>query len=103
MLFTLIFGGMFVIGWSICGLIPWLIASTATRGNAGLSLLPLGIFAANVAAVTVPLVGFDGSGGLQASFVVAFLASAAIMLVRRFALGSLGVANHSAPTEPPTT
>lgn len=94
MLFTLIFGGMFVIGWSLCGLVPWVIASMATRGNAGLSLLPLCLFAANVAAVTVPLVGFDGSGGLQASFAVAFVASAALMLVRRFALGSLGVATH---------
>ncbi len=88
MLFTLIFGTIFVVGWSLCGLLPWLAASVLSRGNAGLSTLPLCIFAANVAALAVPTLGADGMGGFLASFAVALAASAALLLVRRFALGA---------------
>lgn len=92
MLFTLLFSGIFVLLWSICGLIPWLVTSVISRGSAGLALLPLCIFTANVAAIAVPVLGADGMGGFIASFPVAIAASTALILVRKFALGS--VAHH---------
>ena len=88
MLFTLIFVTIFVVGWSFCGLVPWLVGSILSRGNAGLSTLPLCIFAANVAALAVPLPGADGMGGFIASFAVAMVTSAGLLLVRKFALGA---------------
>lgn len=88
MLFTLIFGTIFVVGWSLSGLLPWLVASVISRGNAGLATLPLCVFAANVAALAVPMLGADGMGGFLASFGVAAAASALLLLVRRFALGA---------------
>ncbi len=87
MLFTLIFSAIFIVGWSICGLVPWLVTSIVTRGNAGLGGIFLCIFAGNVAGATVPLIGFSGKGGFLASFFVAALASALLIAVRRFALG----------------
>lgn len=87
MLFTLIFMALFVVGWSICALAPWVAASVMTRGGAGLAMLPLCLVAGNVSAMAVPLLGFDGRGGLVASFVVAAVVPALLIATRRFALG----------------
>ena len=87
MLFTLVFASIFVAGWSACGPVAWLVASVVSRGKAGLVFLPLAIFTANVAALTVPLVGFDGKGGLMASFGAALAAPAVLLAIRRFSFG----------------
>lgn len=89
MLFTLIFVALFVVGWSICGLLPWVVNSALTRGNAGLGYLPLSIFAANVAGAAVPVLGADGTRGLWLSFVAAVLVPTVLMVIRWFAVGDL--------------
>ncbi|MCK9519237.1 MAG: hypothetical protein M0R74_09495 [Dehalococcoidia bacterium] len=85
MLFDLIFLGLFMVGWLACAYVPWLAVSVATRGNAGMMLLPICLFTGVVGALTVPVLGFEGAGGLKASFLVAFAASGAILAVARFA------------------
>ena len=63
MLFDLIFLTLFVSGWLICGYIPWVTLSIATRGDAGLVNLPLSLFVALVAGLAVPtLARQDGLG-----------------------------------------
>lgn len=99
MLFTLLFGSLFVVLWSMCGLVPWLVTSVVSRGSAGLGLLPLSLFTANVAAIAVPVLGAAGMGGFLASFPVAMAASATLILVRRFAMGSVA---HEAPIAQPS-
>ncbi|MBI2765380.1 MAG: hypothetical protein HYX53_05625 [Chloroflexi bacterium] len=86
MLFDLIFLGVFTLGWLISAYIPWLALSIATRGRAGLVYLPLCLFSGVVAALAVPVLGFDGRGGLALSFAAAFTVPAALLAARRLSL-----------------
>lgn len=90
MLFTLIFVALFVAGWSFCGLVPWVVNSAFTRGQAGLGYLPLSIFAANVAGAAVPVLGADDARGLWLSFLAAALVPSLLLAIRRFAAGGPG-------------
>ena len=68
-MFTLIFLGLIVAGWLILGFVPWLCWSVATRGNAGLGMLPL---------------AFTGAGGALEDRVAAAHAGASLFLPRPF-------------------
>ena len=59
MLFDTIFISLFVTGWLICGYVPWLAWSVATRGHAGLIYLPLCLFAGVVGGMAVPTLGLS--------------------------------------------
>ena len=89
MLFALIFLSLFVLGWMVCAFLPWLAVSVATRGNAGLGMLPLCLFAGVVAGLAVPLLINDGWPGLWMSFGAALVVPSVLMAVRRFALPAL--------------
>jgi hypothetical protein len=82
MLFDVIFVSLFVAGWLLCGYLPWFIWSLATRGNAGLQYLPLCLFAAVVAGLAVPVLGFDGWWGMLASFLLAMAVPAILLAIR---------------------
>ncbi|MGE5596159.1 MAG: hypothetical protein ACM3S1_09010 [Hyphomicrobiales bacterium] len=88
MLFDAIFLGLFLAGWLICAYIPWVALSIATRGNAGIIYLPLCLLTGVVAALMVPILGFDGPGGLWSSFVAAFVAPALLLAARRYSLNA---------------
>jgi hypothetical protein len=85
-------------GWVTAGTFAWLAVSVATRGNAGLGMLPLAWFCAVVAALIVPMLGFTGGGGLASSFVVAFFAPLALLGARRWAFRA-----HSGEQRPAST
>jgi hypothetical protein len=85
-MFDLIFVTLFVAGWSICGIVPWLALSIATRGQAGLIYLPLTIFAANVGGMAVPVLGLDTGRGMAVSFLVALAVPTALLIARRMSL-----------------
>ncbi len=89
MLFPIIFLSLFLLGWLVCAFLPWLAVSVATRGNAGLGMLPLCLFTGVVAALAVPWLVNDGWPGVWMSFAAAFLGSAGLMAVRRMALPAL--------------
>ncbi len=102
MLFDLIFVSLFLLGWSFCSFLPWLTVSVGTRGNAGLGMLPLCLFAGVVAALAVPLLVNDGWMGVWLSFGAAFVAPAALIAVRRFAADAPeGTISPSSPTPLP--
>ncbi|MGH2628895.1 MAG: hypothetical protein ACRDHY_19830, partial [Anaerolineales bacterium] len=98
MLFETIFGSLFVAGWLICGFLPWLAVSVATRGNAGLGMLPLCLFAGAVGGLGVPLLLNDGWVGVWLSFVAAVAVPALLMAVRKIAAPAL----TSEPSLPPS-
>ncbi len=98
MLFDVIFVSLFVTGWLICAFLPWLVLSVATRGNAGLANLPLCLFAGLVGALAVPIMGFDGAGGLSMSFLVAALVPSLLLGARRLSVGALPA--HRAAQKP---
>lgn len=85
MLFEAIFLTLFFAGWLGCAFLPWLALSVATKGEAGLAVLPLCLLAGTVAALLVPILGLENTTGLWLSFLAAFLASAAALAARRFA------------------
>ncbi len=87
MLFDAIFLTIFFGAWALCGFIPWFALSVATRGNAGLAMLPLCIFAGVVAGPAVPLLWIDNGTGIWVSLLSAFAVPAALLAVRRFSLG----------------
>ncbi len=87
MLFDAIFLTIFFGTWAFCGFIPWLVLSVATRGNAGLGMLPLCIFAGVVAGPAVPLLWLDNGTGIWVSLLAALAVPAALLAVRRFSLG----------------
>jgi hypothetical protein len=82
-LFELIFVSLFLLGWLFCAFLPWLALSVATRGNAGIGMLPLCLFTGVVAALAVPLLISDDWTGVWLSFIAATLAPAALMTIRR--------------------
>lgn len=96
-LFGILAMSVLVAGWLLTGTLAWLFVSVATRGNAGLGMLPLAWFCAVVAALVVPMVGFTGGGGLLSSFVVAFAAPLALLGARRWALRAQAGEPHAEP------
>ena len=90
MLFDAIFLSLFFSGWLICGFIPWLVVSVATRGEAGLAYLPLSMFAGVVAGLAIPVLGADGSKGIWLSFVAALSVPSLLLAARRFSLHAPG-------------
>lgn len=102
MLYTAIFVGLFVIGWLICSFVPWLAVSVATRGNAGLAMLPLCLFAGVVAGLAVPVFGLTDSTGLWLSFVLAAAVPAILLGFRRFSLGQTSVERRDSPPQSST-
>jgi uncharacterized membrane protein len=87
-LFNAIFLTIFFAAWALCGFLPWFVLSVATRGNAGLGMLPLCVFAGVVAGPAVPLLGLDNGTGIWVSLVVALVVPSALLAIRRFSLGS---------------
>lgn len=90
---------LFVSAWLILGFLPWLAFSVATRGHAGLGMLPLCLLAAVVAGLAVPVLGKDDGDGIWLSMVAALVAPALLMAARRFALPARHPAVTPARTE----
>jgi hypothetical protein len=84
--FDLIFVSLFVAGWLLCGTVPWLVVSVATRGGAGLGGLPLAWFVAIVAGLAVPVLGLRDGTGLVISFTLALAAPSLLLAVHRFSV-----------------
>lgn len=102
MWFDVVFVSLFLAGWLAFALVPWLIVSIRTRGEAGLLNLGLCLLAGVVAALLLPLLGMDDFTGLWLSFAAAFLASAALLAARRFSLHApTPVPDRHAPMAPP--
>jgi hypothetical protein len=99
-LFDLIFLSLFVSGWLLCGYIPWVVLSVATRGNAGLGNLPLSLFAALIAGLSVPILFRQDGLGVVISLLAAFLASIALLAARRAAAGALSELRLKPPEDP---
>lgn len=87
-MFTLIFGSAFVMAWLICGFVPWLALSVATRGHAGLGQLPLCLFAGLVAGLAVPILGMNGRNGIWLSFLTATAVPILLLVARRLSLAA---------------
>ncbi len=100
MLFDLIFLGLFVSGWLLCGYIPWVALSVATRGNAGLGNLPLSLFVGLVAGLSVPILFRQDGLGAAISFVTALFAAIALLAARRFAASAFNELQAKPPEEP---
>ena len=86
-MFTAIFLSLIVTGWLILGFLPWLAWSVATRGHAGLGMLPLCLFAAIVAGLAVPLLLRDDELGLALSAAAAAVASVTLLTARQISTG----------------
>jgi hypothetical protein len=86
-LFNAIFLTIFFAAWALCGFLPWFVLSVATRGNAGLRMLPLCVFAGIVAGPAVPLLGLDNGTGIWVSLVAALVVPTGLLVIRRFSLG----------------
>lgn len=87
---------LMVAGWLVCAYLPWFLFSVFTRGNAGLAMLPLSLFAGLVGALIVPVLGLRDGTGLALSFVAAALLPAGLLAARRFALPA-----HRRADDPP--
>ena len=99
-MFQLIFLGGLVLGWLLCAYLPWLVRSVATRGHAGLGMLPLCLLSGLVAALSVPILGFDGTVGLRASFVVAAAVPALLLTLRQLTRPTAHARSESHQQEP---
>ncbi len=99
-MYTLIFLTLFIGGWLVCGFLPWLVISVATRGNAGLLNLPLAMFAGVVAGLAVPVLGADDASGIWWSFVAALVVPSVLLAARRFSLHH-PVQDRTPAPEPP--
>ena len=85
MLFNLIFISLFLSGWLVLAFLPWLAVSVATRGHAGLRLLPLALFTGVVGGLAVPILIRDDGLGLVLSFVAAFALPSLLLGAQRLA------------------
>jgi hypothetical protein len=85
-LFTLIFLGGEIAGWLLCAYLPWLAVSVATKGEAGLGMLGICLFAGLVCAMAVPFLGATDATGLWVSFLVAAAVPALLLTLRRITL-----------------
>jgi hypothetical protein len=84
--FTLIFVSLLVAGWLFLAFLPWLAWSVATRGNAGLSNLPLCLFAGVVGGLAVPILVRDDEWGLLVSALAAVLLPLGLLALRHAAV-----------------
>lgn len=99
-MFTLIFVSLFVSGWLIAGLVPWMILSVATRGNAGLVNLPLCLFAGLVGGLAVPVLGKDDAAGIWLSMLVAVCVPSLLLVARRLSLTAAAQVRHQPAGDP---
>ena len=99
MLFDLIFLTIFVAGWLLGGYLPWVVLSVITRGNAGLSNLPICLFAALVVGLAVPILFRDDAIGALISFSVAPVAATAVLAARRVASAAWDDVHRTTPKE----
>lgn len=93
-MYTAIFLSLIVAAWLLLGFLPWLAWSVATRGQAGLGMLPLCLFGALVAGLAVPVLGKDDGMGMVISGVAAVAAPTLLLVARRL---SPEPANERAP------
>ena len=84
-MFAFIFVSLMVVTWLALGFLPWLAWSVATRGYAGIGMLPVCMFGAVVAGLAVPMLGRSDGAGMGMSAGAAVAAAAALLAVRRFA------------------
>jgi hypothetical protein len=82
--FEAIFLSILISGWLVAASLPWFALSIATRGRAGLGMLPLCWVAGLTAAFAVPLLGATDASGLKLSFAVAFVVPVVLLAIRRF-------------------
>lgn len=85
MLFELIFVSLFIAGWLACGFAPWLALSVATRGHAGLHMLPICLFGGVVGGLAVPILLRQDMAGLWLSFAAALFIPAMLLAAQRTA------------------
>jgi NhaP-type Na+/H+ or K+/H+ antiporter len=88
--FPVIFGTAFILSWMLCGSLAWLVFSIATRGRAGLPLLPASAAVGVVGGISVPLLLRDDAWGIPISLVVAVMAPAVFLAARRYSLPTKG-------------
>ena len=89
MVFDLVFVSVFLAAWGMAGFLPWLVFSVVTRGRAGLAMLPVSILVGVVAGIAGPALGWTDSLGLWASFGLAVIVPAALLLLRRWSQGPM--------------
>lgn len=82
-------------GWMLCGVVPWLVLSISTRGDAGLIFLPVSMAVAVLAALLVPLLGATDVTGLWLSFLAALAGPALFLAARRYSLGASRLASRA--------
>lgn len=97
-MFTAIFLSLFFSAWLVLGFVAWLTVSVATRGHAGLAMLPLCMLTGVVAGLAVPLLGKDDGAGIWWSMAAALVAPALLMAARRFALPARDTGLPEAPS-----
>lgn len=98
MTFEFIFLTLFIAGWAICGVFPWLVASVWTRGNAGLVFLPVSMATAVLFGLLVPFIGGTGVTGIWLSFAAAFAGPSMLLLARRISVSSTTAGRERRPT-----
>lgn len=100
MSFDQIFLTLFLAGWALCGIPPWLVASVLTRGNAGLVFLPISMGVAVLCGLLIPFLGATGLGGIWLSFAAAIAGPSLLLGARRFAASALDAPAAAAPPVP---
>jgi hypothetical protein len=95
-LFDIIFGAIFIGLWMALGIVPWLTLSIATRGNAGIGMLPLCMLAGIAGGMIVPFLGFTDVSGIWFSFTAALALPAGLLTARRFAASALSLQTPAA-------
>lgn len=85
MLFALVFVTLYALGWLALGFAPWLALSVATRGHAGLRLLPACLAAGVIGGLVVPLLIRDDGLGIALSFAAAFVLPCLLLAAARLA------------------
>jgi len=83
--FTALFLALFIGAWAVCGAGAWLGLAVATRGHAGLAMLPVAMAAGVVGGLAVPLLARDDVAGLWASLVASVLLPGALLGARALA------------------
>ncbi|MFQ5380884.1 MAG: hypothetical protein ACE5EF_04575 [Dehalococcoidia bacterium] len=83
-MFTLIFAGLFLSVWVVCGALVWLAASVLTRGEAGLLTLPLAMIAGPIGGLAVPLLVREDEIGIWLSILAAIALPGLIVWARVF-------------------
>ena len=79
---------LFLLIWSMVGLVPWTVSAISSRGRGALLLLPIVILSAIAAGFIIPLTGTRGLTGFWISLITALIgatiaSAAGNALVRR--------------------